>query len=166
MPNDVADDLARSFRAAMRKLAATVTVVTTRDADGDHGMAATAVTSLSTSPPSLLVCVNRSASMHEPLRLSGRFCVNLLGTQHAALVHAFGGGLEGAARFGVGAWRHDGDGVGYLADAAAILFCTLEQSHAYGTHTIFIGQVDEARIADGIASMLWGEGGAGRFSEL
>ena len=60
-------DLGHQFRLAMRKLASTVTVLTTREADEHHGMAATAVTSLSTEPPSLLVCVNRSASLHDPL---------------------------------------------------------------------------------------------------
>lgn len=48
--------LTAAFRGAMRRPAATVTIVTTANSDRGHGMTATAVTSLSMVPPSLLVC--------------------------------------------------------------------------------------------------------------
>ena len=50
-----------SFRAAMRRVASTVTVVTTGGPFSRHGMTATAVTSVSADPPSLLVCINQGA---------------------------------------------------------------------------------------------------------
>ena len=151
------------FRAAMRKLAAAVTVVTTVEADEHHGMAATAVTSLSADPPSLLVCVNRQASLHDVVRRSQLFCVNLLSVQHGRLVEAFGGRLVGAARFGVGDWADGPDGVRYLRDAAANIFCRLEQQHGYGTHTIFIGRVERIIVADRVQTLLYGDGVIGSF---
>jgi flavin reductase len=54
-------ELSRNFREAMRRLAATVNVVTARSGERCFGMTATAVTSLSMDPVSALVCVNRSA---------------------------------------------------------------------------------------------------------
>ncbi|NBW26299.1 MAG: flavin reductase, partial [Betaproteobacteria bacterium] len=52
----------------MRRLAATVTLVTTSDADGKrYGMLATSVTSVTMEPPMLLVCVSRSAHVHPAL---------------------------------------------------------------------------------------------------
>ncbi len=167
--NDIASpDLAlvQSFKAAMRSLASTVTIITTREADEHHGMAATAVTSLSTQPPSLLVCVNQTASMHGPLRAAERFCVNLLGVQHGPLCEAFGGALTGADRFGVGDWRSDGEGVRYLVDAAANIFCTLDHQVDYGTHTIFIGRVDEVRVLPHAEPLLYFSGGIGKFAAL
>src|SRR3546814_11559677 len=66
-------------RAAMRRLAATVTVISTRADDGiRHGMTATAVTSVSADPPAVLACVNRSAALHAQLHLGPLFCINLL----------------------------------------------------------------------------------------
>lgn len=156
--------LGQQFRAAMRKLASTVTVVTTLDADEHHGMAATAVTSLSVDPPSLLVCVNRGASMHDAVGRSQMFCINLLGRQHGPLVEAFGGRLVGAARFGVGKWAEDATGLRYLTDAPANIFCRLEQHHGYGTHTIFIGRVIGVRVVDGGEPLLWQDGAMGGFS--
>ena len=42
----------------MRRLAATVTIISTSDANGNrYGMTATAVNSLAMDPPSLLICV-------------------------------------------------------------------------------------------------------------
>ena len=38
-------------------------------------MTATAVTSLSMDPPSLLVCINRATSLHAPLLAARRFCL-------------------------------------------------------------------------------------------
>lgn len=163
---DASQDLAQTFRASMRMLASTVTVVTTAEADEHHGMAATAVTSLSFDPPSLLVCVNRSASMHDVLDRAALFCVNLLGVQHGPLCEAFGGKLTGAARFGVGTWATDGSGVRYLTDAPASILCRVDARHSYGTHTIFIGRVEHVRVTEGGAPLLYGAGGIGSFQRM
>jgi flavin reductase (DIM6/NTAB) family NADH-FMN oxidoreductase RutF len=157
-------DLAQNFRFAMRKLAATVTVVTTHHDGEHHGMAATAVTSLSVNPASLLVCVNQSASMHDVVHRRQFFCVNLLGQQHAALCEAFGGKLSGAERFRIGEWAEDASGLRYLTDAQANLFCRLEQNHVYGTHTIFIGRVERVILAEVGEPLLYQAGSIGHFT--
>lgn len=163
MQTVMTQDVGLQFRAAMRKLASTVTVITARDANEHHGMAATAVTSLSMDPPSLLVCVNRTASMHDVLHPTQLFCVNLLGVQHGPLCDAFGGKLTGAARFGVGQWASGEDGVRYLVDAPANIFCRLEQQHSYGTHTIFIGRVEAVRVVETGEPLLYQAGAIGGF---
>ena len=102
------DGIIAEFKRAMRRLASTVTIISTADVNGNrYGMAATAVTSVSTDPPSLLVCVNRDASIHAPLAGRGAFCVNVLTTGHEDLVSAFGGRLKGNERFSVGDWCDD-----------------------------------------------------------
>ena len=58
------DSFKSDFRKAMRRLTSAVTVITTAHEDRRYGMTATAVTSVSADPPSLLICVNRSASLH------------------------------------------------------------------------------------------------------
>jgi flavin reductase len=93
--------LAAEFKAAMRQLASTVSLVTTQENGDWHGMAATAVASLSAEPPSLLVCINQSASMHGPTARSSHFCINMLGRHQAALCENFGK-LKGVERFTVG----------------------------------------------------------------
>jgi flavin reductase (DIM6/NTAB) family NADH-FMN oxidoreductase RutF len=139
-----AHDAAVGFKAAMRRLAASVTIVTTRES----GMTATAVTSLSGAPPSLLACVNRSASIHVTLQPRTRFCVNILAQTQAEIARQCSGALPPAERFNTEAWRRDRFGVPFLEAAQANLFCEVDALTDYGTHTIVIGRVLEVLLAE------------------
>ena len=155
----MSDDLTLTFRAAMRRLAATVTVLTCRDPQGQRiGMTATAVTSVSTEPPALLACVNRSAAIHAHLALGQKLCINLLHTGQREISNACSGGEEGEGRFTQGDWRDDPDGVPYLADGQSNIFCTVEAVHAYGSHGIFIGRVLSVRNRDAIDPLVYQDG--------
>jgi flavin reductase len=153
-----AGEVKAAFRNAMRRLAATVTIVTTQEGGRWHGMTATAVTSVSADPPALLVCVNQSASLHDPLLVSGRFGVNLLRACHTELCGIFSGQRDGQERFTFGDWRADESGPPYLADAQASLSCTVELKMAYATHTVFIGRVDSVRIFDEVTPLIYQDG--------
>ena len=154
------------FRAAMRRMASSVSVVTTRNGDQHHGMAATSVSSLSFAPPSLLVCINRNIAMHKEITEAGRFCVNILGETHGDVCDAFGGKLAGPERFTVGGWADHDSGLRYLPDASASLFCKLDAMFEYGTHTICVGLVDKICLGTQSSPLLYREGGVGRFSRL
>ncbi len=153
------DDLASAFRTAMRRLAATVTIVTNREGDTGRrsGMTATAVTSLSADPPSLLVCVNRSASMHASFTGGSPFCVNILGQAHADLARSFGGRVEPELRFDEGKWAEN-QSVPYLADAVATLFCTVDALVDYATHSIVIGLVTGINVREDQQPLIYGNG--------
>lgn len=156
------------FKRAMRRLAATVTIITTSDVNGNrYGMTATAVNSLAMDPPSLLICVNHSASIHAPLLGRGRFCVNVLTTEHEELVAAFSGKLKGDARFQVGAWRsEEGGGMPYLDDAQCNLFCDIENVIPYATHSIVVGRVAAVRVEEGIRPLIFADGKLGATQSL
>ena len=79
-------DIAEAYRGGMRQLAAGVCLITSADQQQPGGMIATAVTSVSAAPPTLLVCVNRNASMFELIQRSGHFCVNVLAADALGLV--------------------------------------------------------------------------------
>jgi len=155
-----------SFRDAMRRLAATVTIITAGSPGQRHGITATAVTSLSMDPPSLLVCVNRSSSLHSLLGESNRFCVNLLRSEQADLSNAFSGKLPSEERFLHGAWKEDKDGLPYLADAQASIFCTRHGAVDHGSHSIFIGAVESVRMIDEVSPLLYSNGAYSRCIPL
>lgn len=154
---DDAVELADRFKNAMRRLTSSVAIIASRDGAEPVGMVATAVVSVSTTPPALLICVNRSASLHSPLTLSGRFSVNLLSARHSALVPVFAGQVKGPERFAHGKWE-DVQGLPCLADAQSSLVCTLDQRVGYGSHDVIIGRVDEVRFAESINPLLWENG--------
>lgn len=155
-----------SFRDAMRRLAATVTIISARGAGRRHGITATAVTSLSMEPPSLLVCVNRSGSLHDLLSESDRFCVNLLRSEQAALSDAFSGKLPSEERFLHGAWKEDGEGLPFLADGQASIFCRRRDAIQHGSHSIFIGEVESVLLTEDISPLIYSNGAYSRCAPL
>ena len=82
---------AAAFKKGMRHLAASVTLITTRHRQQRGGLTATAVCSVSAEPPQLLVCVNKTASAHDPIGHAGFFCVNILSPQHRKIAERFAG---------------------------------------------------------------------------
>jgi flavin reductase len=147
-----------SFRAAMRRFATTVSIVTCAHGGSRFGMSATAITSLSAEPPSLLVCVNKSAATHRVMSRGGRFCVNVLRSVHSGLSQAFSGKLKGEERFRLGNWDQTDDGLPFLKDAQANLFCEIVRVVDHETHTIFIARVYCARAQENVDPLLYQDG--------
>jgi len=149
--------LAEDFKRAMRRLTSTVSIIATGVGNARSGMVATAVSSLCTEPPSLLICINRSASLYQPLLNNQRFSVNLLDTAQSPLVGVFAGQLKGPARFEHGDWESAED-LPYLADAQATLFCRVDARLCYATHEVIVGRVERSRVSERIAPLLWQDG--------
>jgi flavin reductase len=131
------EDLLTAFRDAMRHVAATVYAVTTRHEGKAYGILATAVSSLSFDPPSLLACINRTASLHAPLLAAGHFAVNVLGQDNREVAAHFTDPLQ-ADRFAAGDW-HDVAGMPVLASAQSSFVCRLADVHDFGTHSVIFG---------------------------
>jgi flavin reductase (DIM6/NTAB) family NADH-FMN oxidoreductase RutF len=142
-----------AFRAAMRHVAATVYAVTTGRTGERHGILATAVSSLSFDPPSLLVCINRAASLHEPLACAETFCVNVLGLGNRDIAEAFTR-ERGESRFSIGEWT-EAHGVPVLTNAQSSFVCRTAHRHEFGTHTIFIGELIDARHREDAAPLTY-----------
>ena len=151
------NEVAQLFRQAMRRFPAAVTVVTARGQNGDCGMTATAVTSLSMDPPSLLVCVNRSTSFHSTLEENEIFCVNVLREGQHQISSNFGGAKPAGERFSYGDWREQ-DGLPYLADAQAVIFCKKSATFLHTTHTIVVGEATGLILHDSVAPLIYIDG--------
>lgn len=153
------EDLSLGLRDAMRRLASAVAVVSAKSRDGGAvGMAATSVTSLSMSPPSLLVCINRQAGLHASMFIGAKFNVNLLGNQHRDVASAFGGSMARELRFGVGEWSNDIQNLPALGDAQAVIGCEVDRMITYGTHSIVVGAVREVRVAGEVQPLIYQDG--------
>lgn len=149
-----------SLKAAMRRMPGAVSLVTTVDPNGaPAGLAASAVIPISMDPPSMLVSINRNASAHGPISRAGRFCINLLAADQTRLVGPFADSARRDERFSEGDWSAH-EGVPYLPDACAAIFCEVRQEIPFGTHSLFIGEVTGVVGRDGGAAPLgWMEGG-------
>jgi len=146
---------ADAFKAVMRKLAATVTVVTVQGAGGRTGLTATAVCSVSAEPPQLLCCINRGASPLDDIRHARVFAVNI--PQHRDLAERFAREPSGETRFAAGNWSTGPAGAPVLADATAWFECRLVDLIEAGSHAIAIGLVTDGGRDDG-SQLIYAEG--------
>jgi len=151
-------DIATALREGLRRLAKAVVVITCRHEGVRYAMAATAVTELSMDPPSLLICVNRSASLHAPLLAEADFCVNILHGDHLDLAAVCSGQVKGEARFETGHWSGEDDQPPWLDDAQASFICRQQHALDYGTHRIVIGRVEAVRLYGGVDPLVYVDG--------
>lgn len=170
MPEDKMQDGERRapLKAAMRRMPGAVSLVTTFDpAEGaPAGLAASAVIPISMDPPSMLISINNSASAYGPICRAGRFCINLLATDQTGLVGPFADSARRNERFSAEDWS-DHDGIPYLPEACAAIFCETRQEIPFGTHSMFVGEVVCVVGRDGGAAPLgWMEGGFATVAPL
>lgn len=151
-----------SLKQALRRLAKAVVVITTVKDGVRHAMAATAVSELSFDPPSMLICVNRNASLYPILASGAPFAINILHTSHLSVAERCAGAVKGEERFLVGDWRSTDIGVPRLGDAQASIVCTNAKQVDYGTHGIFIGDVVEVFTEGDPAPLVYLDG---RFTQ-
>jgi flavin reductase (DIM6/NTAB) family NADH-FMN oxidoreductase RutF len=151
------DSLQHEMKRAMRRFASSVAIVTTCAGSSRFAMVATAVSSLSLDPPSLLVCVNRTASIFPVLAPATPFCVNLLAAHHEEVARHCST-ASGEARFGAGRWVRHVNGVPYLEDAQAAVFCIVDGGCDYGSHRIVIGRVSYLSVARDVSPLVHVDG--------
>jgi len=132
---------ATDFRNAMSQLTTAVNVVTTAGASGVHGFTASAVCSVTDTPPTLLVCMNQVSRSHAHFIENKILSVNVLGAQHKPISNAFASKLSSEERFKHGSWTTLETGAPVLADALVSFDCEIEQIQDVGTHSIFICRV-------------------------
>jgi flavin reductase ActVB len=137
-----------AFREALSRFASGVTVVTAQGPSGPVGFTASAFTSVSLSPPLVLVCVAKRASIHDVLVAAQRFGVNVLAEEQRWVAEQFA--RPAADRFERIALRKEGsESVPLLEGALAGLDCRHHDARAAGDHTILVGEVLGVSITAG-----------------
>lgn len=126
----------QDFLNAMARLGAAVNIITTDGPGGRAGFTASAVCSVTDSPPTLLVCLNRSASVWPAFMQNQVLCVNTLAAEHEALSNLFGGKTPMAERFIAADWATLATGAPILNGAAVSFDCRISQTVSVGTHDI------------------------------
>jgi flavin reductase len=134
------------FRQGMRRVASGVVVVTTEHEGRRSGLVMTGFASVSVDPPILLICVNRTASSHDILLASKRFCVNALHRDDTDLAARFSSPNLRESRFDSREWQELKTGAPALVGCLASFDCAVENTLSASTHTIFIGSVQDLRL--------------------
>lgn len=143
----MSDDLPARLRGAFRLVDASVAVVTSAVGASHGAMTVTAFTTVSLDPPTILVCVNRSSRIHPLIVASGAYRLNILTDAQAKIARACGGG-DLATRFEQGRWHVEAPYGPRLDGALASVGCALCDIIDRGSHTVFIGAVDDLATSE------------------
>jgi flavin reductase len=146
------------FRDAMSRLGAAVNIITTAGVAGRAGFTASAVCSVTDTPPTLLVCMNRGVSGAASFARNGVLCVNTLCSEQQGLSGIFAGqaGLEGDARFGEGGWGTLATGAPVLDGAVVAFDCRIADSIEKGTHQVLFCEIEAIRVgAPDAPALFW-----------
>jgi flavin reductase len=151
----------QDFRRTVGRFTTGVTVVTTCKDDTLHGMTASSFASLSLDPLLVLVCVDRTAGMHELLPETGTFAVTILSADQAEASVWFASPRRpsGTDQFDGVEWeRAPVTGCPVLKGGVAWLDCRVVSAHDGGDHTIFVGEVLDLGEGGGREPLVWYSG--------
>ena len=125
-----------------------------------YGTTASAMTSVSLTPPLLLICMNRQSLTGRAISQSGHFAVNVLAEDQGFLADLFArkGSSFAGLRVMPGA-----RGAPLLVDALATFECRVTDTVEAGTHSVLIGAVDRAAGRPGLP-LAYFRGRQGRLS--
>ena len=125
---------------------------------GKAGFTATAVASVSDSPPTVLVCLNRKSQITPIMRENKVFCVNTLASSDEELAECLRRAAPGhfmADRFKFGDWTTLETGAPALTNAIAALDCRVLEMKSVATHDIYFGEVAAIRLANAEKALVY-----------
>jgi flavin reductase (DIM6/NTAB) family NADH-FMN oxidoreductase RutF len=151
MTDNANKNLGEELRAAMRRWVTGVSIVTSSHEGSRHGMTVNSFVSISLDPPMVTVTLNKDTRTHALVERSGRYGVTILSSEQQHLAEIFAGRVaENADRFaGVETFTLGGSSLPLLVGGLAWLDCTVVQTIDLAHATLFIGRVDDARVAEG-----------------
>jgi flavin reductase (DIM6/NTAB) family NADH-FMN oxidoreductase RutF len=138
------------LRLAMRQWASGITVVTVDYQGVQHGMTVSSFTSISLSPPTVLVSLERVTRTHDLVMQSGSFGITIISSRQKEIADRFAGlETEEQNRF-AGLETHTlVSGAPFLVGGLSYFDCRVLATHQVGTHTLVIGEVLAVKVENG-----------------
>jgi flavin reductase (DIM6/NTAB) family NADH-FMN oxidoreductase RutF len=156
--------LVENVKKVHRSFPSGVTIVTTSVEGKPYGLAVNAFSSVSLSPPMVLVCINETSSTYPRFFAGRRFGISILANDQTNVAARFA--KSGGDKFAELAWEEGPHGQPLISDATAQLELDIVSMIPAGTHTIFVGRVITAATS-GKAPLVYHNGGffdGGRLS--
>ena len=143
---------------AMFKLSYGLFVLTAKDGK-DNGCIINTVTQITDTPKRISIAVNKANHTHDQIMKTGVFNVSVLSTEATfPLFERFGfqSGRDADKFAGFDAVERSENGLYYVTEAAnAFISGKVIQTLDYGTHTVFIADVTEARVLSNVPSLTY-----------
>ncbi|AYA41097.1 4-hydroxyphenylacetate 3-monooxygenase, reductase component [Xenorhabdus nematophila] len=138
------------FRDAMASLSAAVNIITTNGPAGCRGITATAVCSVTDTPPTLMVCINRNSAINSALQENGHLCVNILNHEQELMARHFAGmtSISMEERFNWDIWQTGMLGQPQLKETLANLEGRIDQIQEIGTHYVYLVEIKQLLVRE------------------
>ncbi len=138
------NDPQNGLKQAMRAYPQGVTVVTTQAEDGPKGITVSSFTSVSLTPPLVLVSIAKNSQLHDLFRGAKGFAVNFLGDDQKSVSDRFAGRTEARDKFDDLKFRSGLTGSPVIEGVRAVIECKTWRVYEGGDHSIIIGEVVSA----------------------
>jgi flavin reductase len=142
------------FRKALRCMPASVSIVNASDGINKTGMTISSAVSVSFSPLSFLVCINKVSLFYDMIINQNKFCINLLKKNQIEISDKFSRPASEKNIFDNGNWLTH-DGLPYIEGAQVNLFLDIRDITHFGTHGIFIGEVGHVIYEEEISPLIY-----------
>ncbi len=152
---DTEDKGVKLYRDGMSGLGASVNVITTMVDGQPAGFTATAVTSVTDTPPTLLVCLNRSSSVFAAFDKAEYLCVNTLAAGQETVSGVFASKLTQQERFDSVEWKPFVTGSPALNAASTAFDCRITSRTTVGTHDVFFCEVLGIGQAEKVSNLVY-----------
>jgi flavin reductase (DIM6/NTAB) family NADH-FMN oxidoreductase RutF len=140
-----AEDVQNGLKQAMRVYPQGVTVVTTEGEGGPTGITVSSFTSVSLTPPLVLVSVAKNSALHDVLARAKAYAVNFLADDQKSVSDRFAGRTGGKDRFAGVRFAKGVTGSPVIAGVRAVIECRAWRSYDGGDHSILVGEVVSAK---------------------
>jgi len=137
----------QDFKQAMARLAGAVSIITTRDEQGQPwGFTASAFCSLSLDPPLVLFCLSEDADCYQAFVRARFFAINLLSEQQCNLAQLFAN--KGRAKYHETTFVQGKLNLPLLPETLVAIECSRLNAYPGGDHSIFTGLVEYGGLAE------------------
>ena len=137
-------------KTALRMIPYGLYVLTAEDSQGRmSGATINWVTQTSFQPPLVALGVKKDSLIHDIIKESGKFALNVLGKNQHGLAYAFFKPVErDGETLGGEAFQTGATGCPLLENGIAYVECSLVDSIEKGDHSLFVGEVLEAGMSN------------------
>ncbi|SDE56549.1 flavin reductase family protein [Pseudonocardia oroxyli] len=154
----------QAMREVLGHFVSGVVVITSVGPDGPVGFTCQSFSSLSLDPPLISFSPARTSSTWPKIREIGRFCVNVLASDHSQYSNGFA--RSGTDKFAGVSWTPAPSGAPILDGVSAWIDCTLWNEYDGGDHTIVVGRVADLGADAERLPLLFYRGGYGITAPL
>ena len=137
----------KDFRNVLGSFPTGVTVITTKDADGNrYGVTANSFNSVSLDPPLVLWSIGKTSTSYDAFMAAEFFNIHILAADQEAISNNFA--KSGGDKYDGIDYQDGIEGAPVVAGCAAVMQCKIEHQYEGGDHIILVGRVMEYQYDD------------------